>query len=380
MQEGNTRMKNSKVALRDVAARAGVSVSAVSMILSSRKGVTFNEETVRRVRKAAAELGYRRPAGTGLSDRPTIAVFLTIVTGSYYTFIAQSITQKANEAGYDTFILETHHNAERELRLMHMVRRMNIAGILYTAAPINRDEAARIAAVIPTVIIQSAPGTANIDAVTNDTFRVGRLAAEHMLSLGHRYVAYIGIDRTHQQMPGSVCLQGVKSRFSEANDAHLSVYTAPGPDTLVPGSFHETRSLAAELTKKALLDTQITGFICVSDYAAYGVMDTLSEAGMRIPEDYSVCGCNNLFSSSLTGVSLTSVDRHPIDLGSAAFELLHNRMQDAGSGPATITNIEYLSRLIIRGSTGKPRDTAPDKAGKKLPLSPQPSITEEKMP
>ncbi len=373
-------MKNSKVALRDVAARAGVSVSAVSMILSSRAGVTFNEETVQRVRKAAAELGYRRPAGTGLTDRPTIAVFLTIVTGSYYTFIAQAITQKANEAGYDTFILETHHNAERELRLMHMVRKMNIAGILYTAAPINRNEAARIAAVIPTVIIQSAPGTADIDAVTNDNFRAGRLAAEHMLSLGHRYVAYIDIDRTHQQMPGSVCLQGVKSRFQEVNDAHLSVYTAPGPNTLVPGSFHETRSLAAALAKQALPDKRITGFICVSDYAAYGVIDTLSEAGMRIPQDYSVCGCNNLFSSSLTGVSLTSVDRHPTELGCAAFDLLKNRIQNAGTAPATITNIEYLSRLIIRGSTGAPRDTAPDTAGKQRLHSPHPSITEEKTP
>jgi len=348
--------RNRKASLKDVAELAGVSVSCVSMILSGRAGVSFSGETVKKVRAAAEQLDYHRPAENGMFDRPTIAVFITIVTGSYYTFISQAVTQKANEMGYDTLILETHHSRERELRLMHMVRRGGFAGIVFAVTPINRDYMRELAEIIPTVVIQSPPGLTGVDAVINDNNRVGRLAAEHMLSLGHRHVAYIGIDRSWQSMKDSACFLGTKEAFDRVPDAVLSVYSAPGPDALVPGSFHETRTLAAKLALEAVKDPLITGFICITDYTAYGVMDTLSGLGKRVPEDYSVCGCNNLFSSSLAGVSLTTVDRHPVELGFAAFDLLMKKLNGGETAsPVSVTHIEYLSRLVVRSTTAAPR-------------------------
>ena len=349
-------MKAKKPSLRDVAERAGVSLSTASMILSSRSGVSFSEDTIQRVIQAADELDYHRPKQLTPFDRPTIIILLTIVTGSYYTFIAQAITQKANEAGFDTLVLETHHSAEREKRLIHFAEQIGVQGILFAAAPINKKEVQGLAQKIPTVIIQSAPHLPGMDTITNDDSRVGQLAADHMLSLGHRHVAFITMDRNWQGTDDPSCMNGVKAAFARVPEAVLSVYAAPGPDTLVPGSFHETRTLGAELALEALKDEKLTGFICNTDYVAYGVMDTLSRMGKKIPEDYSVCGCNNLFSSNLTGVSLTTVDRHPIQLGCAAFELLFHKMTAHGEKSIpTVTHIEYLSELIVRNTTGAPR-------------------------
>lgn len=88
-----------KPTLSDVARTAGVSPAAASMILRETPGVSFSADTIRRVLDAAAALNYRRSAPSNTYDRPVIALLLPLVTGSFYTFIAQAITQQANLYG-----------------------------------------------------------------------------------------------------------------------------------------------------------------------------------------------------------------------------------------------------------------------------------------
>lgn len=347
-----------KPTLSDVARAAGVSPAAASMILRETPGVSFSAETIRRVFEAAAALNYRRSAPANAYERPVIAILLPLVTGSFYTFIAQAITQQANLYGYDTLLMETHRNAERELRQLRSLRRIGVSGIIFTAPPINAKEAVALSQSIPTVIINNERDGAPLDTIVIDDFRVGELIASHLLSLGHRTVAFVEINRQWQGIRISQRLMGVKAQFAAHPDAQLLVYSRPAPDTLRPGSFIETRALAREIAAECLNDGRITAFICISDYAAYGVMDELTARGKRIPQDYSVCACDNLFSSSLTGVSLTTVDRHPVEIGVKSFELLHQRLSSLASGehlPAHITRVEYLSSLIVRGSSGTPR-------------------------
>ena len=105
-----------------------------------------------------------------------------------------------------------------------------------------------------------------------------------------------------------------------------------------------------------LKNPAITGFIAVSDYLAYGVWDALAEHGFRVPEDYSVCGCDDLFASSLPGISLTSVNPHNNEKGKRAFDLLYRKMTAAPQAeePISIIQVEYLSTLIVRNSTSRP--------------------------
>ena len=348
-----------KATIQAVAKLAGVSSSTVSMILSGRPNVSFAPETTSRVYHAAAALGYdRTPAQKRLFDRPTIAIFLPIITGSYYTFISQAITQQANAQGYDTICLETHRAPDRELRLMHMVKKTRADGIIFTVPPINQEAAAELAQHIPTVAISSTRTNMPMDTVMTDDYHAGTLLARHLLSLGHRDAAFIHISREWQNVPASRRLDGVTDAFNQTPGARLKVYARPAPDTLKPGSFLESRSLARDMTRECLKREAPTAFIGVSDYAAYGVMDALNEYHFHVPQDFSVCSFDDIFSSSIAAVSLTSINRHPIQTGISAFQLLMEKIagrRAALSEPIRITQVEYVSQLMKRGSTAPPR-------------------------
>ena len=351
-------MNHGKVTIQDVAQAAGVSPATVSMILRGRQGVSFSQETRVRVFAEADRLGYRKSASAGNFDRPTVAIFVPLITGSYYTFIAQAITQRANEMEYDTLVLETHRNAERELRLMHSISRMGVSGVIFTAPPINVKAAVELDRIIPTVAVNNRHQDIPLDCVITDDARVGGLVADHLLELGHRDVVFVEISRSWQGIPISQRLIGAQNSFDRYPDARLKVILRPAPNTLRPGSFIETREMARDIAVEAMKDPTVTAFICISDYAAYGVMDALAAAGRSIPEEYSVCACDDLFASNLPGVSLTTVDRHPVEIGCNSFELLLQRIQDDRSGvnqPSRVTRVEYLSNLVVRGSSAAPR-------------------------
>ena len=358
--------KREKCTLGDIAREVNVSPATVSMILRGTPGMRFSEETVRRVSEAADALGYRKSSAKGTFDRPTIAVIVPYITGGYYSFIAQSITQQANARGADTIILETHRSAERESRILSSLMRMGVAGAIFTARPINESLAVRTAQRLPVVIISNKPRDLPLDSVTTDDYRVGTMISDYLLALGHRNVAFIEIGRQRQGIAISQRLIAVQDRFRAHPDAKLTVYSMPAPDTLRPGSFIETREMARKTSAECLKDPNLTAFICISDYCAYGVMEALSERGLRVPEDYSLCGLDDMFPSSLPGVRLTTIDRHPIEIGASSLDLLWQRITSPALPTLThVTRVEYLSTLIDRGSCASPRTKpkiAPDGA------------------
>lgn len=350
-----------KVTVKDVAAAACVSPATVSMILRGTPNVSFTPETIARVLETAERMGYQRPAAQSGFERPTIAVFLPLITGTMFTFITQSITQHANEFGWDTVLLETHRDSERELRQIHSLKRMGVSGVIFTVAPLNPDAVSMMARALPTVIVGSTGDTAtwdrvkNADSVLIDGFHIGELMANHLLELGHRRTAYVHINYGWQGYPTSQRLLGAQSCYDRYPDAKLTIHSRPSPDTLHPGSFLETRSLAREIAEECLEDPEITSFLCTSDYTALGVIDVLNKHGKRIPDDYSIASSDNLFASSLPGVSLTTVDRHPPEIGASAFDLLYKRITDQTGNPSHVTRVEYLCHLIVRNSTAAPR-------------------------
>lgn len=349
-----------KVTLQDVAKLANVSPASASMILQRKPGVSFSPETVSRVFAVAEQLGYKKPSTTGNFLRPTIAIFISQVTSLYFAYIAQSIDQIADEMGMDTILFETHNNSDRTLRLLHTIYRQNFAGVILTSAPnaLTKESTLELAKKIPTVVINNSNMDIQLDSVITDSFQCGILALEHLLELGHRDIAFIEIDRWNWAETGirSLPLQGALSVINDRPYANMTVYSLPGPNTLHAGSFLETRQMARQMAEDALKNGRHTAFLCVSDYCAYGVMDTLAAHNLRIPQDYSVCACDNIFPSDLPGISLTTVDRHPAEVGASSFLLLYQRIssQSPTSGDR-ITRVGLRSHLIVRSSTGTPR-------------------------
>lgn len=353
-----------KATLQDVAKLAGVSPASASMILQKKPGVSFSSETVSRVFAAAEELGYKKSCANSNFIRPTIAIVFSQITSLYFTYIVQSIDQKAHEMDMDTVLFEIHGDTDRQLRLLHSIYRMGFAGVILTTPPndVTAEPILELAKKTPTVAIGNYIEDYNVDfpldSIKTDSFQCGVLAMEHLLELGHRDIAFLEVDRWDYANTGirSFPLRGALSVINGRSDARLTIYTLPRPNTLRAGSFIETRLLARTAAENALKDPNHTAFLCVADYCAYGVMDTLAAHHLRIPEDYSVCSCDNIFPSDLPGVSLTTVDRHPVEVGASSFELLYQRIssQTPTSGDRT-TRVALRSHLIVRSSTGAPR-------------------------
>ena len=112
-----------------------------------------------------------------------------------------------------------------------------------------------------------------------------------------------------------------------------------------------------ELARECMQHPEITGIVAINDMVGFGVLDGLLEAGKRVPEDYSLCGFDNVFPSGFQRMQLTTVDHGTIYHGARAFHLLKDRMETVGPHSAAypITRVEYRSKLVERGSTGKPR-------------------------
>lgn len=104
------------------------------------------------------------------------------------------------------------------------------------------------------------------------------------------------------------------------------------------------------LARRCLAERDITAFVAVNDMVAYGVLDAILESGARVPEDYSLCGFDNIYPSHFARVGLTTVEHHIAEKGRSALEMLHNRIT---SGPGcSIIRVEVMPELVVRGSTG----------------------------
>lgn len=354
---------NIKATLKQVADQAGVSLATASMILSRKEGVSFSAETISRVQMAAEALSYGRQASSnrGIFKKRVIAVFLPNVSGSYYTAMVHAVNLAASQKGYDVVCFEAYRDKARELRGLSSVSVSDMAGIIFTYIPHNYELVEQMAISIPTVVIGNRNNVLNMDMVETDSYRAGALLARHMIKLGHREIAFIATVPEWWGYSSHQRIKGVKDTFqNECPHARLTVVTRKIGSSLPYDGRNDRRIIGRELAEECLKDQRVTGFIAVSDYLAYGVLDALAERGYQAPKDYSVCGCDDLFASSLPGVSLTSVDHHNNQKGKRAFDLLYSKITAAPKEqePVSIMRVEYLSTLVVRNSTGKPRSKA----------------------
>lgn len=111
------------------------------------------------------------------------------------------------------------------------------------------------------------------------------------------------------------------------------------------------------LANECMKNPNITAIVAINDMVGYGVLDALLESGYRVPEDYSLCGFDNIFPSTFHRMSITTVDHGTVNHGACAFHLLKEKIEESGGSAISypITRVEYRSKLVIRESTAAPR-------------------------
>lgn len=351
-------MPAKKPTIRDIAAQAGVSPASVSMILNEKNLSRFSDETVRLVQEIAIGCGYqtKHPRRTG----GTVMIICPSVMNPYYATLIQSMEQEAIEQGYSTAIRTTYWDVAIEKKLLdYSLQSPAISGVIFAMIPQQPESARQAGQQIPMVAVGDHYQDLGIDTVDINNFHAGEMIGRHLIELGHRNVAYISTALNSEHSARVRRCDGVKSIYQalcpqgrvRVHSVDISSYTELNTTDIE----HDVGYQLAQQCAKA--SPEITAMVAINDMVAYGVIDGLHDLGLRVPQDISVCGFDNIFPSRFSGIQLTTVEHSIQERGRSAFRLMAERLSNpatpARKGP--ITRMEYESRLIIRKTTAAAR-------------------------
>lgn len=356
-------MSKKKVTAKDVAELAGVSQTTVSMVLNNYKNISFSDETRQRIFKACEELGYTVSGKTFRSGEQSriILIVCPSLHNPHYVKVINSAQQRAVELGFEPLLFCTQRSEDQEVNLVSLCRQLNVGGVLLTYHPYNSSAYHLLSMELPLVLVYDKSAGTDTNMIELDNYKIGRIIAEHLIGLGHKYIAHVSRPLHKSQPARYRRIEGLQSVMIEAGldpEKYLKVCTVKSEGLKVRGELegYETGLyLGRHILEKY---PEITAFSATNDVVAYGIVDAIMEKGKRVPQDYSVVGADNIAESALHRMELTSVDPFSSEKGRDAIDVLVKKIQlrDANGesdSPRSFTRIEYPPKLVVRKTTGK---------------------------
>jgi DNA-binding LacI/PurR family transcriptional regulator len=332
------RIGKHRVTAAEVAKRAGVSQPTVSLILSRNPKARVATETRERVLRIAEEIGYRpNRLAQGLVRRRSFALGV-IVPGfdnPFYTSILSGAERVAAEAGYAVLFCEAGH--VDVLKHLEALRDRQIDGVIIagiaasTIPPRALDDL--------NVVLVNQPSD-RFPTVAGDSNKAGELAGEHLLSLGHRRVAFIG---PANSIPAyRLRERGFVKTLRAAGVSMPSEYLRRDAATIA-GGYAAMRALLA-------MHDGPTAVFCANDLMALGAHKACGAAGVQLPRYISLIGCDDIEMGTLVSPELSTIAVPQRELGARAVRLLLKQMDNEWA----ITPSSQLLpvRLVVRGTTG----------------------------
>ena len=356
-------MKKKKITSMDIAEAAGVSQSTVSMVLNKKYNVSFSKETVEKVERAARELGYvppKRKKKKGTKKEKLLVVFCSNLTNPYYVMLLQGIESRAKEQGFGLFVCNTQRDLKMEERYLKMMWELRPLGIIYTCNPSHcfMDLVKELSQKIPVAIINNQNEKMNVDAVELDNSKLGRIMARHLLELGHRNVAYIAPPLTARQKQRSKRVEGFLKEYEKAGlRENVIIKAAKEEIDLDVALIDSEYKIGYDLTKELLQENrEITAIVGLNDMIAFGILDALHEAKIKVPSDMSVMCCDNTLIARMHKVDLTTIEHFVIFKGRDACDIIMKKIASHDTRyseiePISTYHVEYEPQLIIRGTT-----------------------------
>ena len=332
--------------LRDVARVAGVHPGTASRALNVETRDLVNTETAERVLAAAEELGYTpNPIARGLKTNRsyTIGVLIPDLTNPLFPPILRGIEDRLETAGYTPLVANTDNDPERELLDSQAMRARQVDGII--AATARRDHRlhdALLEAGVDLVLVNRRQPELPVSSATADD-RLGlRLAVEHLVSLGHERIAHLA-----GPLDFSTGLDRYESFIEAMEQAGLEA-----DPKLILKSEAFTESEGTRLCEELLAGGRdFTAIAAANDLLALGCLDVFAERGIDCPGDVSVIGFNDMPFAARFQPPLTTIHIPHYEIGSAAAELMLERLHDADAEPR---EVKLEPTLVVRESTAAP--------------------------
>lgn len=329
----------------DIARKLGISPMTVSRALNANPSV--KDETRRKVARAAQELNYRpnRWARSLVTRRSgVIGLLVPDISHAFYAEITIGIQQIIEQNGYSLILSCSHREAAAELRALDSLVASRVEGLIVASSQPESSWAyfSKLQATgIPLVLVDRFFRRLSCTRLTTDDPEVGRIATEHLISLGHRRIAHLSGPSISN---GRLREEG----YRRALDAHG---IKADPLWTAPGNFRtgESRQATQFLLQ---LPGRPTAIFAASDYSAFGALSACRDQGLEVPRDISVIGAGDIEGAANPYAFLTTVSWEREALGREAARLLLDNIADPlRFKPA---NVVFPPSLVIRQSTAPP--------------------------
>ncbi|MCI4065755.1 LacI family transcriptional regulator [Micromonospora sp. R77] len=343
--------------IRDVARASGVHISTVSRTFSAPHLV--NPETRGRVLACAEDLGYRpnRAARALITGRThNIGLIIADIANPFFPPLIKAAEGQARQRDYHVFVADTNEDPTAEEELVHALAKQ-VDGVLLCSPRMSNSLIEQVSREVPVVVINRQ--VTGLPCVMMDVGQGARAAVEHLLALGHREIALLGGPR------GSWTNREIRRAAAAAARAGGAELTVLGPN--------QPTETGGGAQAEAVRRSGATAVLAYNDLMAIGLMEGLDTLGVRVPQDVSVVGIDDITLSRLTRPKLTTVATPTAAAGRAAVDMLLQLDSDAtrgvrGRGAATgdrrtTAQVMLQTELVIRDSTGPVPPTGRPAAG-----------------
>jgi len=330
--------RTSTVTMVDVAERAGVSRALVSIVFRGVPGAS--EESRERVRRAAAELGYRpdrRARLLGSSRSRTIGVVFGLHR-EFHTELVERLYQSVESTDFDLALGATAPTRSERTAVQSLLE-FRCEALLLVGPALSRRELQELGQLVPVVVLARELRAPSCDVVRTDDEHGARLAVEHLIGLGHRAIVHVD----GQRAPGAAQRRrGYRQAMAETGLARHA--------RVVPGglSDEDGERAASELFTGRTRPTAVVAF---NDHCAAGLLAAARQRGVDVPGALSLVGYDDSHVAGLASIDLTTVAQDARRLADAALDLA---MRRAGGWDEPPSEVVVAPHLVVRRTSAAP--------------------------
>jgi LacI family transcriptional regulator len=338
-------MRKSASGIKEIAQRAGVHYSTVSRVLNPQTRTLVSEKVANKILKIAESMSYRRnPLAVGLktSRSYTVGVIVPDLTNPVFPPIVRAVERTLGKEGYVTILADTDNSLDTERTILDSLRSRQVDGLLLATALLTDDIVKECQEhELPLVLVnRTVADEAVTSVVTNDVYGI-RLVVEHLITLGHRKIAYLG---------GPLNTSTGKSRHEGFVTAMSAYRLKADPRIMIDCQSYTTEAGLAACRNLLQGKRSFSAIVAANDMLALGCYAAVGAAGLKCPEDISITGYNDMPFAEHFAPPLTTLRIPLTEIGVQAALLLLRRMRDP---KASLPSVHLEPLLVVRGSTAR---------------------------
>ncbi|WP_261815493.1 substrate-binding domain-containing protein [Vibrio gallicus] len=309
--------------IKDVAKLAGVSTTTVSHVINKTRFVA--ETTQERVLEAVKELNYAPSAvarSLKCNTTRTIGMLVTQSTNPFFAEVVDGVESYCYRQGYTLILCNTGGIYEKQRDYIRMLAEKRVDGLLVICSDLTEELRAMLDAQpnIPKVVMDWGPETSKADKIIDNSEEGGYLATKYLLEMGHNKIACLS-----GQVEKLACIERVSGYKRALNEAKVDF----NPQYIIEGNFEcDTAVEAANKLAAMPESSRPTAVFCFNDIMALGLISGLLEHDIKVPQDISVVGYDNIDLAAYFAPPLTTIHQPKRRVGKTAFEILLQRIND----------------------------------------------------